>query len=120
MTEKVFVLVIVLDFVWTLHVQFCLVFKNRMYFLQKNFFFFVINIIEYKKKSLRLFADTLKLVSVIFYQIFIFSPNDSPLKTMKNVFYFIQKALSILEIFKFLYFFPFPHFPYSKGQMEVK
>ena len=32
---------------------------------------------------------TLKLVSAIFYQIFIFSPNYSPLKTMKNVFYFI-------------------------------
>ena len=31
----------------------------------------------------------LKLVSAIFYQIFIFSSNDSPLKTMKNVFYFI-------------------------------
>ena len=24
-----------------------------------------------------------------FYQVFIFLPNDSPLKTMKNVFYFI-------------------------------
>ena len=32
---------------------------------------------------------SLKLVSAIFYQIFIFSPNDSPLKVMKNVFYFI-------------------------------
>ena len=31
----------------------------------------------------------LKLVSAIFYQNFIFSPNDSPLKTVKNVFYFI-------------------------------
>ena len=31
----------------------------------------------------------LKLVSAIFYQIFIFSPNDSPLKTMKSVLYFI-------------------------------
>ena len=31
----------------------------------------------------------LKLVSAIFYQIYIFSPNDSHLKTMKNVFYFI-------------------------------
>ena len=30
----------------------------------------------------------LKLVSAIFYQTFIFSPNDSPSKTMKNVFYF--------------------------------
>ena len=31
----------------------------------------------------------LKVVSAIFYQIFIFSPNGRPLKTMKNVFYFI-------------------------------
>ena len=31
----------------------------------------------------------LKLVSAVFYQIFIFSQNDSPFKTMKNVFYFI-------------------------------
>ena len=37
---------------------------------------------------------------------------------MKNVFYFVLKALFILEIFKF---FPsFPHFPDSKGQMEVE
>ena len=33
-----------------------------------------------------------------------FSPNDSPSKTMKNIFYFILKALFILEIFRFLYF----------------
>ena len=39
---------------------------------------------------LRYFLNNfLKLVSAIFYQIFIFSPNHSPLKTMKNVFYFI-------------------------------
>ena len=31
----------------------------------------------------------LKLVSAIFYQIFIFTPNDSPSKTMKSVFYLI-------------------------------
>ena len=31
----------------------------------------------------------LKLASAIFYQIFVFSPNDSALKTMKNIFYFI-------------------------------
>ena len=30
----------------------------------------------------------LKLVSAIFCQIFVFSPYDSPLKTMKSVFYF--------------------------------
>ena len=44
----------------------------------------------------------LKLVSAIFYQIFIFSPNNSASKTMKNLFYFIQKVLLGLKIFKFL------------------
>ena len=44
----------------------------------------------------------LKIVSAIFYQIFIFSSNDSPLKTMKNAFYLIKKALFFLEILKFL------------------
>ena len=42
-----------------------------------------------------------------------FSPNDTPSKAMKNVFYFIQKALFTLKIFRFLYFplvlfFPLP------------
>ena len=41
-----------------------------------------------------------------FYQIFIFSPIDSPAKTMKNTSYFIKKALFVLEIIKFLYFHP--------------
>ena len=44
----------------------------------------------------------LKLGSAIFYEIFIFLPNDSPSKTMKYVFYFILKALFVLKIFKFL------------------
>ena len=52
-----------------------------------------------------------------FYQIFIFSPNDSSLKTVKNAFYFIQKAIYYI----FCNFFPsFPHFPDLKVQMEVK
>ena len=43
-----------------------------------------------------------------------FSPNDRPSKTMKNVFYFIWKALFVLEIFKFLYIcFPLFFFPVS-------
>ena len=63
----------------------------------------------------------LKLVSAILYQIFIFSPNDNPLKTMKNVFYFIWKALFILQIFNFLWLFPsFPHSLDLKGQIEVE
>ena len=40
-------------------------------------------------RSAKFIRYNLKLVSAIFYQIFIFSPNDSPLKTMKNVFFFI-------------------------------
>ena len=44
-----------------------------------------------------------KLVSTIFYQIFIFSPNESPSNNIKNVFFnFIEKALFVLEIFHFL------------------
>ena len=39
-----------------------------------------------------------------FHPVFIFSPIDSPSKTMNNAFYFILKALSVLKIFKFLYF----------------
>ena len=44
----------------------------------------------------------LKLVPAFFYQIFNFSPNDSPLETMRNFFYFILKALFVPKIFKFL------------------
>ena len=35
---------------------------------------------------------------------FYFSPNGNPSKTMKDVFYFIENAFFVLEIFKFLYF----------------
>ena len=45
--------------------------------------------VTFLQKSKREYFKNLKLVSAIFYQIFIFSPNDSPSKTMKNVFYFI-------------------------------
>ena len=51
-------------------------------------------------------VGNIKACTHYFYQIFIFSTNDRPLKTMENVFYFVQKALFILEIFKFLYFCP--------------
>ena len=47
----------------------------------------------------------LKLVPTIFYQIFIFSPNDSLSKTK---LLFIGKALFVIEIFKFLLLFTFP------------
>ena len=61
----------------------------------------------------------LKLVPAIFCQSFIFWPNDSLLKTMENVFYFILKALFVLEIFNFLYFFPsFPHFHIERDKWK--
>ena len=54
--------------------------------------------------KLRVITGLLKLVSAIFFTNFYFSPNVSSSKSMKYVFYFIQKALFVLEIFKYLYF----------------
>ena len=51
----------------------------------------------------------LKLMYATFCQFFIFSPNDSPSKTTENVLHFIQKALFVLEMFNFLFFFPLFH-----------
>ena len=56
-----------------------------------------------------------------FYQIFIFSPNDSPSKTMKNVFLFHRKRSFRSPGIKIFVFFPsFPHFAGTKGQMKVE
>ena len=63
----------------------------------------------------------LKLVSTIFYQIFIFSPNDNHSKTMKMFFISSKKLFSFSRYSHFCIFFPsFPHFRKSKGQMELK
>ena len=54
--------------------------------------FVAINLcIELSKTHFFFFSQffKLKLVYVIFYQIFIFASNDRPSNTMKNVFYFI-------------------------------
>ena len=45
----------------------------------------------------------LKLVSAFLF--FIFSPDDSPSKVIKDFFHFIEKALFVLEMFKFFLFF---------------
>ena len=63
----------------------------------------------------------LKLVSVIFYHIFIFLPNDSPSKTAKNIFISSKKLFLFLRYSNFCNFFPsFPHFLDSKEQMELE
>ena len=67
--------------------------------VRKNSFYFLIVILKVVTTLLR--KDlcckinqtvSLKLVSGIFYQFFIFLPNDSPLKTMKYVFLFHLKS----------------------------
>ena len=62
----------------------------------------------------------LNLVSGIFYKIFIFSPNDTPSKTMKNIFISSKKLFSFSRYSNFLNFSLLFHFPDSKGQMEVE
>ena len=70
----------------------------------------------YMKKKLKL-----KLVSTIFYQFFIFSSNYRPSKTEKCFFISSKKLFSFSRYSIFCNFFPsFPHFPDSKGQMEVE
>ena len=63
----------------------------------KSFIYDVIEIFYFLQKEMpELYRKYLKLVSTIF----IFSSSDRASKTMKNVFYFILKALFVLEIFK--------------------
>ena len=62
-----------------------------------------------------------KLVSTIFYQIFIFSPNDSPSQTEKCFFFSSKKLFLFSRYSNFCNFSSsFPYFPDSKGQMEVE
>ena len=68
-----------------------------------------------------LFEKSLKLLFTIFYQIFIFSPNDSPSKTMKNVFFISSKKLFSFSRYSNFCNSPLStHFSDSKGQMEVE
>ena len=60
----------------------------------------------------------LKLVSAILYQIFISHQMIVPQK-LKKFFYFIEKALFVLEIFTFLYFsLPFHTFQIQKDKWK--
>ena len=62
-------------------------------------------------KFFNLSVAVLKLVSAIFYQFFIFSPNDSPSDSMKNVLFQLKSSFRSRD-FKFLWFFP--SFPLSR------
>ena len=63
-------------------------------------------------------CNYLKLVSAIFYQMFIFSSNGRPSKTMKSFFFISSKKLFLFSRYSnFSNFFPsFPHFPVQKGK----
>ena len=97
----------------TLVVKGLKVLSNAYFILRALFVFKIFSFLIFKY---------LKFVSANFYQIFIFPPNDSPSKTIKNSFYFIEQAFFVLEIFIFFGdFYAFlPHFSDSKGQMEVE
>ena len=91
------------------HIVFC----SYLYLL--SLFFSVHTYVSLCAKSLEfVFLFSLKLASAI-YEIFNFSANDSPSKIMKSAFYFIEKALFILEIFEFLYF----HLPLFFSQSAI-
>ena len=61
-----------------------------------------------KIPNLSTLNEILKLVSAIFYQIFTFSPNYSPSKTMKNVFLFHLKSSSCSQDIQILVIFSLP------------
>ena len=67
--------------------KYCII-CHYCYFLDKGFRFqpTVCNVCH---DYFRNFITILKFVNAIFYQIFIFSPNDSASKVIKSVFYFI-------------------------------
>ena len=67
------------------------------------------------------FVYMLKFVSAIFYQIFIFSPNDSPSKTVKNVFYLFHLKSSFrsrdIELFV-IFSLPFHTFQIQRDKRK--
>ena len=77
-----------------LQISFWSIFDSFTELLRQNYFFYCfdrssrfqmfLKISQYSQGNTCV-ESFLKLVSAIFYEIFIFSPNDSPLKTMKNV-----------------------------------
>ena len=63
--------------------------------------------------------NTLKLVSAIFYQIFIFSPNDSPSKTEKCFLFHLKSSFRSRDIQIFVIFsHPFHTFQIQKDKWK--
>ena len=65
--------------------------------------------------------QALKLVSAIFYQIFIFPPNDSCLKTMKNILFHLKSTFRSRDIQIFVIFcLPFHTFQIQKDEWRLE
>ena len=65
------------------------------------------------------FQYLLELVPVIFHQIFIFHQMIALLKYEKCLFH-LKSSFRSPDIQIFVFFASFPHFPNSKGQMDVE
>ena len=64
-------------------------------------------------------AVLLKLVSAIFYQIFVFPQNDSPSKTMKSFLFHQKSSLCSQDIQTFVIFpLPFCNFQIQKDKLK--
>ena len=72
------------------------------------------------RAKLREFKENLKLVCVIFYQIFIFLSNERPSKAMKNVFLFhLKSSFCSRDIKNYVIFsLPFHTFQVQKGKWK--
>ena len=72
-----------------------------------------------KKACYKTFDMYLKLAFTIFYQIFIFSPNDSPLKTMKCFLFYLKTSFHSWDIQIFVIFsLPFHTFQIQKDKWK--
>ena len=82
-----------------------------------------INILRTKRgcKYFSSFLNNLQLSEIV-GPLKLVSPNNSPLKVIKNIFFISSKTLFLFSRYlTFCNFFPsFPHFPDSKEQMEVE
>ena len=83
--------------------------------------FFDKHIKQYLRDLRNTLLCLLKFASATFYQILVFLTSNIPSKTIKNVFIPSKKVFLFSRYSNFCNFFvSFPHFPDSKGHMEIE
>ena len=93
--------------------------EKQFLFFDRNLYLKVVTTLLRKDLCCKITQTvSLKRMSGIFYQFFIFLPNDSPLKTMKYVFFISsQKFFSFSRYSNFVFFFlPFRTFKIQKDK----